>query len=227
MSLGSISNSANNSLPSNPVPSSSAQTASRATTSVPPIKDIDESAPVNPNPAPVTGVQSVPAPMAGSEVSNQGAAFSPILPSGSYSLSPFGSYSVPGEIVHTENITPNGTKSYAQNNSITNSTNNNFPNNVQYNNSAGAPPNTQNQNGNVQNLNQQQSASTRQIEYREYTTMEGDNLLSIAGHELGDSLRWSEIRDINPEAVSKLSEGNPTFPIGTKLYLPPYDKSEN
>lgn len=67
---------------------------------------------------------------------------------------------------------------------------------------------------------QQNSQSTAMNPYRIYTTRDGDNLLSIAGSELGDPMRWVEIKRLNPDPVSKLNLENPVFPVGTKLYLP-------
>ncbi len=51
--------------------------------------------------------------------------------------------------------------------------------------------------------------------YREYTTKEGDNLLTIAQNELGSSSRWGEIRRLN-----NLPSGATYFDVGTKLLLP-------
>ena len=51
--------------------------------------------------------------------------------------------------------------------------------------------------------------------YRNYTTKERDNLLTIAENELGDSTRWGEIRRLN---VDKDLTGS--IPVGTVIKLP-------
>jgi len=60
---------------------------------------------------------------------------------------------------------------------------------------------------------------TDTVKYRVYTTKNGDNLFTIAQNELGDSSRWTEIKQLN-----NLQSGSSYFDVGTKIYLP--DKSE-
>ncbi|MDO5567162.1 MAG: hypothetical protein Q4G59_10940, partial [Planctomycetia bacterium] len=56
--------------------------------------------------------------------------------------------------------------------------------------------------------------------YREYITKEGDNLLTIAENELGDSNRWGEVQKLNMTAIQSLGGTGQYFPVGTKLLLP-------
>ncbi|MDO5580781.1 MAG: hypothetical protein Q4G69_06570 [Planctomycetia bacterium] len=129
----------------------------------------------------------------------QGASFVPLQPLGSASApsAPSGSLNMPQSI--------SGTPSVAIGSAA--------PSNpgVPYSANQAAPYSGMNTTGQTQ-------ASSNQ--YRIYTTREGDNLLSIAGGELGDPMRWVEIKRLNPEPVSRLNLENPVFPAGTQLYLP-------
>ncbi|MBO7680604.1 MAG: hypothetical protein J6S75_13155, partial [Thermoguttaceae bacterium] len=112
---------------------------------------------------------------------------------------------------------------YPQNNSYPR--NNGYPQNNSGYNAGGYSQNGYGQNGynpnggyNQNGYNQVNTGNPNVgVNYTTYTTKANDNLLTIAESELGDSTRWAEIRNINPD---KNLAGS--IPPGTVIYLPPH-----
>ncbi|MDO5308524.1 MAG: hypothetical protein Q4G03_03390 [Planctomycetia bacterium] len=202
----------NNPLSGSAAPSTSTLTSQPSTT---PSSGLLGGSAANPTPATSTA-SNVTQPVANSQLANDLSALTPTLEN-SYSMSPFAQYSNNTRIAATPTAstyaasavnttsTPTGATSVATANPATATTS--VPRTSTVGNTAPVAGSTV--------ASAVNPATSLAGNYREYVTKEGDNLLTIAGQQLGSTSRWIEIKKLN-----NLPSGATYFDVGTKLKLP-------